>query len=303
MGFRVVFIENKVHMKIKLDNIVIDNGERESWIPINDVNMIVVDNIQTTITGRTLCLLAQNNVGLIICNQEHLPIGYYSSYDNHSRISKFIGFQIQRNKEFYDKLWKDIVQSKLENQAQFLEKYEFSQDVINSIRAFKVEVVDGDITNREAHGAKIYFNEMMGESFSRGNDEILLNSGLDYGYTIIRSYIARLCVGYGLNSQLGIHHKNEYNRFNLVDDIMEPVRPIVDLFAYKLLKNEQFFKAHHRADLVNLLNHKILYKNKKMYLCNMLEDYVSDTAAFIAGKRSKIIFPEVNNYIGEENEV
>ena len=131
----------------------------------------------------------------------------------------------------------------------------------------------------------------------------MLNSGLDYGYTIIRSYIARLCVGYGLNSQLGIHHKNEYNRFNLVDDIMEPVRPIVDLFAYKLLKNEQFFKAHHRADLVNLLNHKILYKNKKMYLCNMLEDYVSDIAAFIAGKRSKIIFPEVNNYIGEENEV
>ena len=69
----------------------------------------------------------------------------------------------------------------------------------------------------------------MGTTFSRGNEDILLNSGLDYGYTIIRAYIARLCVGYGLNSQLGIHHKNEFNRFNLIDDLMEPIRPFIDL--------------------------------------------------------------------------
>lgn len=256
MGFRVVFVENKAIMKMKLDNVVIDNGERESWIPVNDINMIVVDNIQTTITGRTLSLLAQNNIGLIICNQEHLPIGYFSSYDNHSRISKYIGFQIKQSKEFYDKLWKKIVRSKLENQAQCLEKIEKSVGVTNAIRDFKDEVLDGDVTNREAHAAKVYFNEMMGESFSRGND-----------------------------------------------DIMEPVRPIVDLFAYNLLKKEQFFKAQHREELVNLLNHKIVYKNKKMYLCNMLENYVSDIAAYIAEKKEEIIFPELKNYVGEENEV
>ena len=47
------------------------------------------------------------------------------------------------------------------------------------------ETQTGDKTNREAHAAKIYFNELMDTSFSRGNDDILLNSGLDYGYTII----------------------------------------------------------------------------------------------------------------------
>lgn len=76
----------------------------------------------------------------------------------------------------------------------------------------------------------------MGTSFSRGNEDILLNSGLDYGYAVLRGYIARVCVGYGLNTQIGIHHKNEYNRFNLVDDLMEPLRPMIDIVAYESMK-------------------------------------------------------------------
>lgn len=59
---------------------------------------------------------------------------------------------------------------------------------------------------------------------------------MDYGYAVIRGYIARACVGYGLNTQIGIHHKSEYNRFNLVDDLMEPLRPIVDIVAYNSMK-------------------------------------------------------------------
>ena len=139
----------------------------------------------------------------------------------------------------------------------------------------------------------------MGTSPSRGNKDILLNSGLDYGYAIIRAYIARLCVAYGLNSQLGIHHKNEFNRFNLVDDLMEPARPFVDLYAYGMLKEEKFFTSEHRQNLVNLLNHKVLYKNQKMYLSNMLEEYVSSYAALLSGTKDNVIFPEVTNYIGE----
>ena len=126
----------------------------------------------------------------------------------------------------------------------------------------KLNIFKGDKNNREAHAAKIYFNQLMGTSFSRGNEDILLNSGLDYGYAILRAYMARVCVGYGLNTQIGIHHKNEYNRFNLVDDLIEPIRPIVDIVAYKILEKEEYFKPEHRRILVNLLNRKINYRKK-----------------------------------------
>ena len=196
-------------------------------------------------TVNIFCSFKELLIFLVLVKVEiskHLPIGYYGDYDNHSHITKILGYQVEYTKEAYDELWKTIVAAKLLNQKKVLIRLGRRIETIKKIEDFCVDIKAGDTSNREAHGAKVYFNELMGTSFSRGNENILLNAGLDYGYTIMRSYIARLCVGYGLNCQIGIHHKNEYNRFNLVDDLMEPVRPFVDLYVYHLLENEEFFK-------------------------------------------------------------
>lgn len=303
MGFRILMIESEAAISIKLDNLIIEKDDKKLWIPVDDISVIVVDNLKTTLTSRMLCLLADHNVGVIFCNHEHLPIGFYCSYDNHSRISKTINYQINAGTEYYNQLWKLIVNAKITNQYKVLDLLEKNPDTITQLKNFCMEITDGDITNREAHAAKVYFNELMGCSFSRGNEELLLNSGLDYGYAILRSYLAKLCVGYGLNSQLGIHHKNEYNRFNLVDDLIEPFRAFVDYYAYSLLKDEEYFKIEHRHSLVNLLNHKIIYNKKKMFLCNAMEEYVSSIAACISKKQFNIEFPDVRQYLGEADEI
>ena len=298
MAFRIIFIENEINAKIKLDNLVLNTPEGEIWIPVSDISVIVLDNLRITLSTRFLCTLAQNNVSLVLCDEKHLPIGLFCSYDNHSRAFKHLEFQIKTNGEFYDRLWKDIVVRKILNQAEVIKKVGKREEIYDAIKKMAYETRNGDKTNREAHAAKIYFNELMDTTFSRGNDELLLNSGLDYGYTIIRSYIARICVGYGLNSQLGIH-MNEYNRFNLVDDLMEPIRPMLDYFAYFLLEGEEYFTAEHRKKLINFLNHKIIYRNKKMYIANVIEEYVSQYAALLAGNRKDIDLPVFDGYEGD----
>ena len=303
MGFRILMIESETTISIKLDNLIIEKDDKKLWIPVDDISVIVVDNLKTTLTSRMLCLLADHNVGVIFCNHEHLPIGFYCSYDNHSRISKTINYQINAGAEYYNQLWKLIVDAKITNQYKVLDILGKNPSTITKLKNFCTEITEGDITKREAHSAKVYFNELMGCSFSRGNEELLLNSGLDYGYAIFRSYLAKLCVGYGLNSQLGIHHKNEYNRFNLVDDLIEPFRPFVDYYAYSLLKDEEYFKSVHRHSLVNLLNHKIIYNKKKMFLCNAMEEYVSNIAACISKKQFNTEFPDVQQYLGETDEI
>lgn len=303
MAYRVILIENEVDINLKLDNLVITKDESDIWIPLDDISVIVLDNLRINISTRMLSIIAEYNIALILCDNKHNPIGYYSSYDNHSRMSKMIGNQISKDREFYDIIWKNIVESKIENQAQVLEILEKSEEVVKNIREYGKSVKVGDIDNREAHSAKIYFNTLMNATFSRGNDDILINSGLDYGYTILRSYLARLCVGYGLNTQIGIHHKNEYNRFNLVDDLIEPFRPIVDVYTYKILDGEEYFKAEHRRKLINILNHYIKYNGKKMYLCNAMEEYVEKVAAYIANKNVEIVFPQTKEYIGESDEL
>lgn len=301
MLFRVVLIESECTIHLKLNNLLIDKGEGDIWIPLDDISIIVLDNLKINVTMRLMSTLAEHNIGVVICNIDHLPIGFYSSYDNYSRISKSIGYQIEKDHKFYDAFWKLIVYQKIMNQKKVLQILD-KADVDVKLQQLLEEITNGDKTNREAHAAKIYFNTLMETSFSRGNQDILLNSGLDYGYTIIRAYFARICVGYGLNSQLGIHHKNEYNRFNLIDDLMEPIRPFVDLYAYRMLKNEKYFKIEHRRKLVNILNHKVKYMDKKMFLANMIEEYVAQYAAYLAGKREYVVFPQLCDYIGDEDD-
>ncbi len=301
MSFRVLFIESNATLKCKLDNLIVNTKDKESWIPLDDISMIVLDNLKTSITSRLLCNIAKQNISLIICDQQHLPIGFYSSYNNHSRSSKIIGKQISIEEELKYAFWKDVIIAKLTNQRKVLEKIMDDNEIVDKINGFILEVLPGDISNREAHGAKIYFNKLMGKSFSRGDNNILLNSGLNYGYTIVRSYISRLCVGYGLNTQIGFHHHNEYNRFNLVDDLIEPVRPIVDLHAYQLLRNCEYFTSKHRESLVNILNHKIRFMGQNQYLSNMLEKYVISVVSGINDNCfEKVKFPDVNNYLGED---
>lgn len=303
MGFRVVMVESDVHLSVKLDNLVVKREEKETWIPIDDISMLVIDNLKIVMTMRMLCALAMHNVGVFVCDQEHLPIGFYSSYDNHSRISKNIGYQIKQEKSFYLELWREIVIAKIKNQKEVLEILNKDTEKMQQMDGFARNVLAGDPSNREAHAAKVYFNELMGVTFSRGNEDLIINAGLDYGYSVLRSYIARVCVGYGLNSQLGIHHCNEFNRFNLVDDLIEPFRPFMDLYVYRMLKDEKYLKLEHRHQIVNFLNHVMVYEKKKMYICNVLEQYVAKMAALISGKDVVVSYPEVCGYIGEEDEI
>ena len=109
MAFRVILIENEVNIKVKLNNLIITKCGDDIWIPLDDISMIVLDNLASNLSTRLMCQLAEQGIGLMLCNQQHLPAGFYSAYDNHSRASKVIGFQIDKEQDYYGKLWQQIV--------------------------------------------------------------------------------------------------------------------------------------------------------------------------------------------------
>lgn len=303
MSFRVVLIENEVKLGLKLNNLVVNKDGDDIWIPLDDISIIVVDNLNTNITTRMLSILAEENIGLVICDKNHMPNGCFVTYENHARASKMLQYQISFNNEYKNLLWDEIVKAKIINQSETLDLICGKENDEFSLIDYTIDVVNGDEQNREGTAAKAYFTRLMGSSFSRSNNDILLNSGLDYGYSIIRSYISRLLIGYGFNCELGIHHKSEYNSFNLVDDIMEPIRPILDICAYKLLDKQNYFLPEHRRCLVNFINHYIKYNTKTMYVGNMLEEYVVQIVNCIKNKKVEILFPHSKDYIGEKDEI
>jgi CRISPR-associated protein Cas1 len=99
------------------------------------------------------------------------------------------------------------------------------------------EVRAGDAANVEAQAARVYWQnwlkpdavaclEFRRRPATEGGEHP--NAMLDYGYAVVRALVARALVSRGLLPCIGIHHRGRGNPFNLADDLMEPLRPIVD---------------------------------------------------------------------------
>lgn len=290
----IIMIEHEMKLKLELDNLVVICGDQRVTYPLSKIECMVIDNMNASITGRLLSKLAEENICLVATDKKHLPIGIYSPYYAHSRSSKMLIAQIEFSSHSGE-LWKDIVKSKIINQAKTLELLNFEAKVVDSLISYANLVEDDDRSNKESFAAKVYFNELMGVTFSRGNEEILINGALDYAYAIIRSMIAKIGIGCGLNMHLGIHHKNEYNDFNLADDLIEPFRPIVDLYVFKLMEGEEFFGSSHRKDIINLLYKKIFYKGLSIDIGQAIEEYVKLFASLVRENENKIEYPDVEN--------
>ncbi len=97
-------------------------------------------------------------------------------------------------------------------------------------------VRSGDPENIEAAGARYYWKALFGADFKRDRALPGVNGLLNYGYMVLRSTMARSVVATGLHPSLSIHHQNEGNPMRLVDDLIEPFRPVVDSVVLRLLE-------------------------------------------------------------------
>lgn len=239
MAWKVVHLSKACKIKIKNENLVLYfyQEEQEIKVCIKDIDFILFDNTQFSITGKTLELLAKNNIATLFIDEEFNPCGIYLPYFQHSTMTEIAHTQISITREFREIVWQGIIKSKLKNQAKVLEKFKIKSFIEIEDLSKKVQLYDKN--NDEAQGARRYWKNLFGiKNFKREQGaKDIINSMLNYGYAIIRATIARNVSASGLLPIFGIWHQNRYNAFNLVDDLMEPFRPFVDLYI-KLLKKE-----------------------------------------------------------------
>lgn len=92
-----------------------------------------------------------------------------------------------------------------------------------------------EITEPDRHLTKEYWQRILGEDFRRDRGRSGANALLNYGYTIIRTAVARAIAATGLHPAIGIHHHGPHNVMRLADDLVEPFRPLTDLRVVGLL--------------------------------------------------------------------
>ena len=239
---RTLYFGNPAYLSVRLSQLEIRLPEVEKCknldqaiksaaikqIPIEDIGVVVLDNKQITITHGALGALLDNNVAVITCDDNRMPIGLMLPLAGNTTQSERFRHQIEASLPLKKQLWQQTIQAKIANQSAVLHS---SRGVeCGNMEAWTKQVKSGDSDNLEGRAAAYYWQNLFSniKGFHRDKEGVPPNNLLNYGYAILRAVVARSLVGSGLLPTLGIHHHNRYNAYCLADDIMEPYRPYVD---------------------------------------------------------------------------
>lgn len=207
-------------------------------IACEDIGLLVVDHREVTYTHSALSTLADHGAALVVCSDNHLPTAIMLPISSHTEQVWRIQDQINCPKVLKKQLWATIVKAKIRAQAANLDR---ASPAYRRLIAMLSEVRSNDSTNVEAQAARVYWQAMFppheGVRFKRTPGERKApNSFLDYGYAVLRAAVARSIVGAGLMPAIGIHHASRSNAFCLADDLIEPLRPMIDRRVRSLIR-------------------------------------------------------------------
>lgn len=292
MGFRNIKIESCVKLRIVNQQLEIDGGECVQ-IPLEDINCLLVENQSTTLSSYLLQKLAEYGIALYVCDEKHLPNAVLLPMVRHSRHFKILKYQINIGKPLQKRLWQQVVIQKIRNQALCLQL--LKMEGANELFQMSKEVQSGDKTHVEAKAAAFYFKSLFGIGFTRADDHII-NSALNYGYAIIRGMLARSIVCYGMEPSIGIFHSSELNSYNLADDMIEPFRPLVDLYVagkFDVSEMESVLTPEIKRGLFGIINYDMSMKGEKRIISNCIDVMIASYSSALQGNREELELPEL----------
>lgn len=283
MGWRVIIVNTHSKLSYQNNHLIFKSSTKSEMIHLSEIDLLICETTDISITTMLLKKLADENILTIFCDEKRLPssqmLPYYGRHDSSLQLTRQISWQDDKKSD----VWTDIIAQKIINQANHLTQLTFD-DSAAAIHVLLDALEPFDPSNREGHSARIYFNKLFGNDFTR-DDNNDINAGLDYGYTLLMSVFSREIVKMGCMTQLGLKHSNQFNDFNLASDIMEPFRIIVDqvVYAHRYKKFGEI-----RRELFEMFATKYVYGSQEMFLTNIASDYTKRVIAMMNGESEKI---------------
>jgi CRISPR-associated protein Cas1 len=297
---RILYFNNPYHLSVKHAQLQIsdkDSGEVQN-APIEDIGYVILDSPQITFTHTVIQKLTDNNTAVVFCDDKHHPSAQLLPLDGHQLQNERFRHQVDASKPLKKQLWKQTIKAKIRNQARLLEYIDGNPQ---PLKRYARNVKSNDSSNEEAKAAKKYWKQLFGKKFKRHRFGEPPNHFLNYGYTILRSAVARALVSSGLLPTLGFHHHNRYNAYCLADDVMEPFRPFVDRIVWNIKeagvdkagKDWHVMTQTRKKQLINLLNHDIYIGNKTRPLMVGLSETSASLARCYLGEAKKVKYPQL----------
>lgn len=291
---RTITISSPAHLSLENRQLVITNKETEEQqsLPLAEVGLLILEHPRVTTTLRMLQYCMEVGCVVVVCDEWHIPSGYLYPLEGHSTQGERTREQVAASLPTKKSIWKQLVRSKILNQAALL-KARGKEEYLRLI-ALADEVRSGDPDNREGIAARIYWSALLGDGFIRGRDGAPPNALFNYAYAILRASVTRSIIASGLSPKLGVQHQNKYNPFPLSDDVMESYRPFADLAVMELVDSGILtITKESRAHLRTLLAQDTLISKLKRPLLIAISITTSSLARVYSGGAKVIALPEM----------
>lgn len=266
-------------------------GERKELgqVPLDDIAAVIANAHGLSYTNNLLVALAERGSPFVLCAANHNAVGMLLPIDGNHDQGRRIDAQLDATKPTTKRLWAEVVRSKLEQQAAALEAVGSSTAPLTALIG---KVRSGDPDNIEAQAARRYWGLLFGSAFRRDQDAGGTNAMLNYGYTVLRAATARAVIAAGLHPTLGLHHSNDSNPMRLVDDLMEPFRPIIDLKIWQLHRNgEAEITPESKRAIVRTLYDDMQSDTGSTPVMVSIQTLATSLAQVYVGERDKLDLP------------
>ncbi|MCH9852089.1 MAG: type II CRISPR-associated endonuclease Cas1 [Alphaproteobacteria bacterium] len=292
--WRIIDIaQNNRQLAVKNKQLLVQEGkEILASFHFSDIHAIIIHGHGIMFSRAVLDKAGEYGIPLIICNAQHLPQTITLPMVGHYHQQTRAHAQISASVTQYKNLWRKIVQAKIAAQAQLLQARQLPE--YSLLKAMVARVKSGDTENMEAQAARIYWQALFGKKFRRDSNAEGLNAHLNYGYAILRGSVARAVVAAGLLPAFGLHHANKLNPFCLVDDVIEPFRPLIDRLV---IENHDIFigdvTPEHKAILTDIINHPIIYHDEQISVHHAIQNLSTSLAQIFLKEIKELALPPV----------
>jgi CRISPR-associated protein Cas1 len=280
------------HLSVELDQLVLRrDGQIVGRVPCEDLGVLLVDHPASTYTHAALATLMRFDTAVVVCGRDHLPAGILLPLAEHTQVVWRIEDQMRASLPTKKRLWRQLVSAKIRAQAENLPAGSAAHKKLSALAS---QVRSGDPANVEAQAARVYWGVWLAkeEGFYRDPAGPSPNHFLNYGYAVLRAAVARAIVGSGLAPAIGIHHSNRSNAFCLADDLLEPLRPLVDKRAREIhLAGTREMDRAAKAGLLETLTQTVRIGERTGPLFVQLHRMVASFVRCLAGTASELEIP------------
>ncbi|AZA12814.1 type II CRISPR-associated endonuclease Cas1 [Corynebacterium choanae] len=259
--------------------------------PLSQIAIVLI-GVQSSISGALIAKFGEYDIALLVCDWRQEPVAGAMPWHDHSRIGARQVAQARLSAPRAKQAWKAIVKAKIAGQSCCLSSVRGISPISERLGELVGQVKSGDRSNAEGQAARIYWPAITEDPTFRRTPQCSdrgWNMYLNYGYTLLRGHGIRAVTAAGLCGTLGIFHHHRENAFALVDDLIEPFRPLIDYHIFSSFDELCELDRDSKKIIINCFDKPFNGNGKS--LVTMLEEFAHHYGAYVEDKIERLVVP------------